>query len=88
MVSGCVIVLQLLTNVLLASQNKHWGNTLTTVTDNGMTVACHCATVPVNSMTVSGNHTKVDGYHTTITGEPATKHSPCLQISAHVCSPM
>ena len=74
--------------VALELQNKHWGNTLTTVTDNNRTVACYCKTVPVDSMTVSGNHTRVAGYRTTMTGEPLTIHSPCSQISAHNHSQM
>ena len=55
---------------------QHWYNTLTTVTDDSLTVECPCTTVPVNSMTVSGNHMKDAGYRTTITGEPVTKHTP------------
>ena len=50
-------------------------NTLTRVTDNSTTVACHCTTVPVNSMMVSDNHTKVAGCGTAITGDPMKKHT-------------
>ena len=45
--------------------------TLATVTDNGMTVACYCTTVPVNS-------TMVAQHCTTISGDGTTKHAQFL----------
>ena len=70
---GLYCCLKLLTTIALASQNEHLCNTLMTVTDNSMTIACSCTTVPVKSMMVSGNHTVVAGYGTTITGDPYDK---------------
>ena len=37
-------------------------------------------------MTTIGNHMRGFGYHTTITGDPRTKHTLCLLISARLIS--
>ena len=47
-----------------------------------MTVACNCTIVQDKSMTILGNQMRVAGYHTPITGDPRTKYTSCLQISA------